>query len=236
VVHFCSARWYTFTPPFTTCKSRYKILEDSLNSDENRGQIRSEIILLVEKINKLEPPKIDFENYLWFIYCKGIESDLSNGLIQPESNCSTCSGSGKVLCNICGGSWKVGFYITCVDVIDVDSVSRKEFRRNELDKRKQKTSIRRKRDSIVDNGPLGFGNGFEMTRREKVLKEKEKKSRERNQKMKERAIANKTIKCCICKTHGWNACPKCVLVEQPTYLPSAKMRYISRWPKQIKWL
>lgn len=108
-------------------------------NDTEKEDLENEKRAIEKQINKLMwsfPPKMTFRNYLWYIYCKGIESDLDNGLINVNSKCQSCSGTGKKACAVCYGDGKLGFYLYCIDVIEADSHVRREFLRKELEKRK----------------------------------------------------------------------------------------------------
>ena len=237
----------TFAPQIYTRFIELNSKLESLESNEKFSSSSSHLVALKEEIQQLRsslPPKINFGNYLWHTYCRGLERDVDGRIIVPQADCSCCKGTGKIPCPLCGGKGKVGFYNPSIDVIDPDSKTRKEYRRRELDRNKKyhermKAPKRRKRttqDSIPSMPGMMtfFGRDSEFEKehhREEILSKKEQDKRERQAKMEERRRKNEQIECAICKGRGWCACPDCVLVGKPQYAASAKIPYMPRWSK-----
>ena len=56
---------------------------ESLETSENLSSDSSRLVTLNKEIQQLRaslPPKIDFENYLWHTYCRGIERDVDENV------------------------------------------------------------------------------------------------------------------------------------------------------------
>ncbi|RKY06412.1 MAG: hypothetical protein DRP56_07465 [Planctomycetota bacterium] len=221
---------------------------ESLKSDAKLASDSTRLVTLNKEIQQLRallPPKIDFENYLWHTYCRGLEEDVDARIVVPQADCSCCKGTGKIPCRLCGGKGKVGFYNPSIDVIDPDSKTRKEYRRRDRERNKKyyehmkepKRSKKTTRNSSPSMpGMMGSfgrldGESEKEDRREEILRKKEEDKRIRQAKMEERRRKNKQIECAICKGRGWCACPNCVLVDKPQYATSAKILYMPRWGK-----
>jgi len=231
---------------FEEKKDLLKSRDDHELSSSQRAAIENEIRQLQASL----PPTINYENYLWHRYCRGLEEDMKDGLIISQSDCSTCKGTGKMPCKLCRGKGKVGFYNPSIDVIDPDSRTRKIYRKQELDKKRKSLGFERgtesqrntPRDPIpgMPDSMLSEIDYFSTDRptRDEILREKEEEKAMKQAEIERMRKENEQIECAICRGCGWCACPECVLEKKPHYADSAKIKYLPRWSnlKSKKWL
>ena len=221
-------------------------------SSEDLQRLEEEKESLAQQIDELSaalPPQIDFENYLWHVYCGGIESDLEKGLITPDSNCTCCRGKGRKKCRVCTGKGKVDFYSDPVDVIDVRSKTRRAYRKKELDEARlsrridKRSSRRKRRDRSESTDMAGVPQGgrrtpvFSRARRQQrntAISEISERANRRKGLHKDLKRINRAIDCAVCKSRGWIACVECVLINEPAYASSAKTQYQARFVKKTK--
>jgi len=240
---------------FVELDSKIELLEKNEDLSSSFRLSSSQIVNLEKEIQELRallPPMINFENYMWHIYCRGLEKDVEDRIIVPDPNCLLCKGTGQITCNLCRGKGKVGFYNPSIDVINPDSRIRKEYRKQELErKRESRESIKNSgRQNSVPRYPdrrAGFSPSMspmsdylEMDRsaKDEMLSKREDEKAKKLAKLEEWRRKNEQIECSICEGRGWCACPECVLVKKPHYADSAKVRYMPRWSKlkSKKWL
>jgi hypothetical protein len=194
----------------------------------------------------LPPKKINKEFYVWTIYCQGLERDFHKQMIKPDMLCKHCKGKGKFECKICEGlgKWTENYK-------DFDTAIRKL----ELEiKRVQRENQRYIQRQILMDSALSASRKRSEVR--KIHDEEDTFIRKTKSKIEEikKAKANPTlyktiadtipekrkiVKCPICRGHCYICCPKCILIEKPTYTDlyvakdgknkSHKSEYLHRW-------
>lgn len=187
------------------------------------GFLQKDIISLRSKL----PDQPDLQNFCFYHYNLGVESDLGEGLIAPDANCKTCNGGGNVNCSFCIGTGKTNTYDEEIDVISMHSKSRTKYKRQLKEAKRQAkiAAIKTAKDIRRGRNPR---NSTRRTsgRKTNAIDAKRMLTRSLVENSRER---RGTIVCAICSGKGWLGCNKCVLVDMPRYKETAKEVYSKRW-------